>query len=175
MVIGLDRFREHFKDHADQYVLIGGVATQLALVEAGFEARATKDLDIVLLAEALEPTFVRRFWEFVRMGEYAVHAGGTLSPEDSLPKRCVYRFSRPVQPEYPAMLELFSRIPDTVAFVGEGHLVPIPVDDEVSSLSAILLDEGYYALIGRYRTQRDGLPVLREEALIVLKARAWWT
>lgn len=173
MVVGLDRVRAHFADHADQYVLIGGVATQLALADAGIAFRPTKDLDIVLLAEALGPAFVRCFWDFVRLGEYAVQAKATVGPDGAPSKRCLYRFQKPERPDFPATLELFSRSPDTLTLDGPGHLVPIAVSDDVSSLSAILLDDGYYALIGQYRTQRAGLPVLREEALIVLKGRAW--
>ena len=51
MVRGLDVFREYFAGHADQFVLIGGTAANLAMEEAGIEFRATKDLDIVLHIE----------------------------------------------------------------------------------------------------------------------------
>lgn len=172
MVVGLDRFREHFRGHEANYVLIGGVATQLALEEAGLTARATKDLDIVVVAEALSPAFVQHFWDFVRLGDYKVRAGGQVAIDGTQAKRAVYRFTKP-QPEFPAMLELFSRVPDGVTFEGLGVIVPIPATDDVSSLSAILLDDGYYSLIREARTVRSDLPVLREDALIALKARAW--
>ncbi len=45
MVKGLDLFREHFAEHTDQYVLIGGTAATLAMEVAGLEFRATKDLE----------------------------------------------------------------------------------------------------------------------------------
>ena len=48
MVVGIDKFAEHFAEFKDRYVLIGGTATWLVLDEVGLEARATKDLDIVL-------------------------------------------------------------------------------------------------------------------------------
>ncbi|MFT5274935.1 MAG: hypothetical protein ACI9J2_001469, partial [Saprospiraceae bacterium] len=35
MVRGLDHFREYFKDFQDSYALIGGVACDLAMGEAG--------------------------------------------------------------------------------------------------------------------------------------------
>ena len=53
MIKGLDVFRDHFKDFQGSYVLIGGVACYLVMEEAGVDFRATKDLDIVLCAEAL--------------------------------------------------------------------------------------------------------------------------
>jgi hypothetical protein len=173
MVVGLDRFREHFKDHTDRYVLIGGVATQLALHEAGLAFRPTKDLDIVLLAEALDSEFVGRFWEFVRLGEYTVRERGGAGPDEPAPPRCLYRFKKPRQADFPAMLELFSRVPDSVAYEEPGDLVPIPADEDISSLSAVLLDKDYYSLVLQHRTARHGLPVLAEAALIPLKARAW--
>lgn len=53
---GLETFRRFFEGFADQYVLIGGAANYLALAAAGLDARATKDLDIVLLAEVSATT-----------------------------------------------------------------------------------------------------------------------
>ena len=47
MVKGLDRFAEFFAGNEAHYVLIGGVATHLALEDAGLQDRATKDLDIL--------------------------------------------------------------------------------------------------------------------------------
>lgn len=171
MVVGLDRFAEHFRDFGDRYVLIGGVTTQLALDEAGVAFRATKDLDIVLLSEALDASFVEQFWEFVRLGRYGEQHHS--SDEAGGKRRTRYRFAKPAQQGYPAMLELFSRHPSVAPVPGSGQLVRVAVDDAVSSLSAILLDDDYYELILANRLVRSALPVLREEALIVLKARAW--
>ena len=60
MVKGLAKFREQFRSHAGQYVLIGGAACDLLMEEAGLEFRATKDLDIVLSVEALTVRSRRR-------------------------------------------------------------------------------------------------------------------
>ena len=70
MVKGMDQFKAHFADFADRYVLIGGAACFLAMKEAGLEFRVTKDLDIVLCLEALDPEFVGAFWDFVKKGGY---------------------------------------------------------------------------------------------------------
>ena len=59
MVKGLDVFREHFRGYADQYVVIGGAAYDLAMDEVGVDFRITKCLDIVLCVEALDKAFVR--------------------------------------------------------------------------------------------------------------------
>ncbi len=53
MVKGLDLFREKFRAHTEQYALIGGAACDLIMEEAGLAFRATKDLDIVLIVEAM--------------------------------------------------------------------------------------------------------------------------
>jgi len=53
------------------------------------------------------------------------------------------------------------------------HLTPIPVDEAVASLSAILLDDAYYAFILAGRREVDGLPWVGEDRLIPLKASAW--
>jgi hypothetical protein len=54
MVTGLDVFRAHFREYADRYLLIGGAACDLLLSAAGAAFRATKDLDVLLCAEALD-------------------------------------------------------------------------------------------------------------------------
>ena len=102
MVAGAELFRAHFAGHDHQYVLIGGAACELLMGDAGLEFRATKDLDIVLIVEALDPAFSERFWGFVEAGGYEVR-------ERSEGKRILYRFQKPATQGYPAMLELFSR------------------------------------------------------------------
>ena len=71
--VGLKVFEEAFKGFEDQYVLIGGSATQLAMENAGeLFSRTTKDLDIVVIVDALTPEFIEKFWEFVKAGEYEI-------------------------------------------------------------------------------------------------------
>jgi hypothetical protein len=72
MIRGLDRFRGHFAEHRKAFVLIGGVACHEWLSTLGLEFRATKDMDVVLVVEALDRVFVKRFWEFVEAGKYQV-------------------------------------------------------------------------------------------------------
>ena len=42
------------------------------------------------------------------------------------------------------MIELFSRKPGTLSLPDNAELTPIPVEQDVVSLSAILLDDSYY-------------------------------
>lgn len=168
MVIGQAIFQEWFRDFEDQYVLIGGTAASITMAEAGQPFRGTKDLDIVLHVEALTPAFGQRFWQFVQAGGYQQKEG------DPDQRPCLYRFQKPLDDEFPHMLELFSRVPDGLRFVPPGHLTPIPIDEQVSSLSAILLDEDYYQFVLSGRKNKYGLPSwVGEDRLIPLKAVAW--
>jgi hypothetical protein len=162
----LEVFREHFRNFADHYVLIGGAACDIAMTSAGLAFRATKDLDIVLYPEALDAEFVRAFWEFVRAGGYEIQ-------EKSTGEKQFYRFQKSTNTDYPFMLELFSRQPDVLQVPEGSHLTPLPIEEDVSSLSAILLDNDYYDFIRAGRQEIDGLPMVGAAQLIALKARAW--
>ena len=166
MVDGLDLFREHFASYADRYVLIGGTAASIAMDELGVEFRVTKDLDIILIVEALDREFVEALWQFVELGQYE-------NRQKSTGKRLFYRFHRPGDKRFPFMLELFSRKPDAMDLAEYSGLTPIPTGDEVSSLSAILMDDDYYAFVLAQRRDINGLSYIGAEALIPLKAKAY--
>lgn len=166
MVNGLERFKAHFASYSDRYVLIGGTASSLAMEELGGSFRVTKDLDIVLCIEALDREFAEAFWAFINQGEYE-------NRQKSTGKRLFYRFYAPAQDGYPAMLELFARVPDVLDIQEGAELTRIPIDEDVSSLSAILMSDDYYTFVMEHRTVMNGLAVLRAEALIPLKARAF--
>ena len=167
MVRGLDVFREYFAAYADQFVLIGGTAATLVMEEAGLEFRATKDLDIVLHIEALSPAFGEVFWRFVEAGRYEIRQAGDTG------KPMLYRFQKPANERFPVLLELFCRAPDGIKLSEGSHLTPIPIDEAVASLSAILLDDAYYEFIIKGCRKVEGLPRVGEDRLIPLKARAW--
>lgn len=166
MVKGLDIFKEHFRSYADRYILIGGTACDLAMREAGLEFRATKDLDIVLCIEALDTEFVKAFWEFIR-------AGGYQQKQKATGGRQYYRFQKPTNSDYPFMLELFSRRPDLLDLDEGSDLTPLPTEEEVSSLSAILMNDDYYAFVQAGKKDAEGLSYLGPEHILPLKARAW--
>lgn len=166
MVRGLNLFTERLAQYSGSYVLIGGSACDVLMEEAGLEFRATKDLDIVLCVEALSPEFVDAFWAFVEEGGYEIRQRGDG-------KRQFYRFSKPARNDFPWMLELFSRSPDGIDIASDSHLTPIPAEEAVNSLSAILLDNDYYECIHQGRREIDGVPILGVEYLIPFKTRAW--
>ena len=130
MAAGMDVFRSHFSAYQDQYVLIGGMACDLLLNEAGERFRPTRDVDMVLIVEALTSEFAEAFWAFIEAGGYEARLRNSGKPE-------FYRFVNPKQPEYPVMIELFARPGNNVNLSATGHLTPLHIDDDISSLSAI--------------------------------------
>jgi len=69
-VRGIDKFREFFGDYAENYVIIGGTACEIYEEQYAQIPRATKDIDIILVVEALSAEFVTQFWEFVKAANY---------------------------------------------------------------------------------------------------------
>ena len=168
MVIGFDRFREAFQDFAENYIVIGGSACDWLFTSLNAQFRATKDIDLVVVAERMSPAFAAMIWEFVRAGGYSAY-------ERKDGKKCFYRFLNPTVADYPFMLEFFAREPIGFPIDKKTVIVPIPVDDEdISSLSGILMDENYYSFIRSHRIEVEGVSILPAEALLLLKARAWF-
>lgn len=53
MVRGIEKFREYFAGYEANYVIIGGAACEVHEETYGQRPRATKDIDIILVVEAL--------------------------------------------------------------------------------------------------------------------------
>ena len=70
MVRGIESFREWFRGYEDQYAIIGGTACDLLMSDEGLDFRATKDIDLVLIIEAVDTDFGKRFWEYVVTAGY---------------------------------------------------------------------------------------------------------
>ena len=88
MVKGIDMFREYFEEFTEQYVLIGGSACDISFHDNNMDFRAAKDLDMVLVVEALTKEFAQRFWKFIQQGKYRNRAKGNGKPQ-------FFRFSPP--------------------------------------------------------------------------------
>lgn len=164
MVKGLDVFRKYFADYEEQYVLIGGAACDILFESNEVNFRATRDLDMVLIIEALTPEFGEKFWNFIIAGRYRNKATNGRKTQ-------FYRFDKPEEDSFPKMIELFCRS-DFKLENAEG-ITPIHIDDEISSLSAILLDDDYYKILLDGKVVRNGLSVLRPEYIILFKAKAY--
>jgi len=166
MVVGLDTFKAFFKDYSDSYLIIGGTACDFLIENEGFVPRATDDIDMVLIIEALTPAFFVEFWKFIKLGEYTINQ---IQEE----KRNCYRFCEPENKTFPKQIELFSKIPDLIPHDGEFHLTPIPSIEGVSNLSAILLNEDYYNYTIEHSFIKDDVHYANIEAIICLKAYAY--
>lgn len=166
MVRGIESFREWFRGYEEQYAIIGGTACDLLMSDAGLDFRATKDIDLVLIIEAVDSAFGNRFWEYVVAAGYEHRNKSTGVPQ-------FYRFTNPQSREYPMMIELFTRRPDVIILPNDAVLSPLPMDGDVSSLSAILLDDDYYDFLRQGRIRVSGVAVLDVPYLIPFKAKAW--
>ena len=133
MVTGIDSFKEWFKGSEEQYAIIGGTASYILMTEEGLDFHATKDIDLVLIIQAVDANFGKKFWE----------------------------------------IELFTRKLDAIQLPEDAVLIPLPMDEDISSLSAILLDDDYYEFLKRGKVTVDGVTVLDAAYLIPFKAKAW--
>jgi hypothetical protein len=166
VIIGIDSFRDWFKGYEEQYVIIGGTACDILMSNEGLDFRSTKDIDLVLIVEAIDTEFGIRFWEYVKQAGYEHHNKNTSIPQ-------FYRFTHPSSNLYPYMIELFTRRLNTIQVPKDAILTPLPIDDDISSLSAILLDDDYYEFLKQGRITIDGIPILDAAYLIPFKAKAW--
>lgn len=166
MVNGFTKFKENFQGFEDQYVVIGGTACDIIMEREELPFRATKDIDIVLIVEAITKEFGQEFWKYIKEAEYK-HINKSTGEAQ------FYRFSSPKNKEYPYMIEIFSRNPQFITLPEDAILTPLPIDEEVSSLSAILLNESYYELLKNGQIIIEGIPVLKPTCLIPFKAKAW--
>lgn len=164
MVKGLDTFKKYFEKYESQYVLIGGAACDIVFESNDALFRSTRDLDMVLIIEALTIEFGEKFWEFIQDGKYRNKATNGEKPQ-------FYRFDKPEDESYPKMIELFCRSDFELREMS--GVVPIHIDDAISSLSAILLDNDYYKVLLDGKIIVKGLSVLRPEYLILFKAKAY--
>ncbi len=166
MVVGLEIFKERFSSFNGQYTLIGGVACGLLMKEANLKFRETKDFDIVMILEALTNDFANSFWDFIKDGEYEYQ-------EKSSEKPTFYRFSNPKKPNFPKIIELFSRNTTILDKTKDFNIIPIYLSDELSSLSAILMDDNYYKFLLSGLILIDDIQILGETHIIPFKAKAW--
>lgn len=166
MVTGFAEFRKWFEEFEGQYVVIGGTACDLLMEDADIPFRATKDIDIVLIVESMTREFGKHFWQYIKEADYKHRNKNTGEVQ-------FYRFTEPKSKAYPYMIEIFSKKPEFISLEEDAVLTPLPIADEISSLSAILLNDSYYEFLKKGQIIINGIPVLKAECLIPFKAKAW--
>lgn len=164
-VRGMDVFKERFADFENHYALIGGSACDLIFSKQGLLFRATKDFDIVVLANRPAKEFAQTLWAFIKDGGYTCG----WSNSDGVH---FYRFTNPINDVFPHMIELFARHPDFPLHDEASEIAPLSLDKDVSSLSAILLNDAYYGFLTQGLDRVDGISVVDAAHIIPLKARA---
>ena len=164
MVDGIESFKEAFKDYPDCYTVIGGAACDILMHESDLTFRNTHDVDMILILEDKGSDFGKAFWKYIKEGGYK--CGYKNSEEMQF-----YRFSEPKM-GYPVQIELFSRKQDYHLDIEQG-IVPIHMDDDTSSLSAILLNDDFYNFMMKGRRIVDGITVLGVEYIVPFKMYAW--
>lgn len=164
-MVGLKTFTDFFKEFNTSYIVIGGAACDDYFEREGIEFRATKDIDMILVVEAVNDDFIAHFWEFIKSGKY--------EKNEQSEERQYYRFINPEKEDFPVQVELFSRTPDIIQPIDGARFTVIPTDEDLSSLSAILMDDEYYTFTLDHTEEVDGLNRADELALICLKAKAF--
>ena len=170
MVTGLDKFREAFIEYVDNYVIIGGTACDIVLRDTDMTPRATSDIDMIVVVENMTPEFATAFWQFIRNGKYKPTKRDRET--DGQTVYTLYRFEE-AEAGYPVKIELLSRHSDILGEPSGFVIEPIPVGEEVSSLSAIIMDDDYYNFTIKNSFVDNGLKVASPLALIVLKIKAY--
>ena len=188
MVIGLEVLREAFKGYEDCYTIIGGTACDILMSRQNLDFRATKDIDLDgafgIIGERINPTGKKRLkqaillienrfeefgtvlWKFIKAGQYKCGWKNSKNLQ-------FYRFTEPQNSNYPIMIELFSKNPGYQLHDIEAVITPLHISDEISSLSAIMLNDDYYEFMLSGRKTVNGVGVLGAEHLIPFKMKAW--
>ena len=170
MVAGIDKFREAFGAYNESYIIIGGTACDLMLSRLQYEPRATADIDMIVVVENLTENFLRSFLSFIREGGY--HPGIRVNKQGAR-IYAFYRFDKPEMLGYPVQIELLSRHSELLGVSNDVHVEPIPDGTEMSSLSAIIMNDEVYAFTVRHSVMESGLRVADAAALVVLKVSAY--
>ncbi len=134
--------------------------------KANLDFRATRDIDMILLIENRFEEFGEVLWKFIKNGKYRC---GWKSSE----KLHFFRFTEPQNPNYPIMIVLFSKDPGYRLHESNMVITPLHISDEVSSLSAIMLNDDYYEFMLSGKKVVNGVCVLGAEHLIPFKMLAW--
>lgn len=168
-VRGIERFADAMNSCKGGYVLIGGGACSVLFDIEGDSFRATEDLDVVVIVDGKGAEFAAALWAFIKNAGYEIGKGGDG-------KCTYYRFRMPEGSrrvlDYPGQIELFARHPDFALEDETSEVAPLSFDGAVSSLSAIILDDGYYEFIRDNAMNVKGVMLLDALHIIPLKMRA---
>ena len=167
---GLEKFREAFADFSENYVVIGGTACTIAMEGTLVRPRATHDIDMIVIAEKITDEFGERLWQFVKEAGYRPEKKKHIEGES--PKYELYRFVDG-KDGYPEMIELLSRHPNVLGEPKGLRIEPLPLGEEPSSMSAIIMDDDCYQFAIDHSRMTNGIRHADPVALVALKAKAY--
>ena len=160
----LHKFKETFQGYENYYTVIGGTASEILMNKSGLRARATKDVDMILILEKGIEDFLALFWGFIKDNAYQCYC-----QEDG--KARFYRFNTNAM-DCPSQIEIFAKGEDQSIEL-PGDIRRISSDEDISGLSAIILNDDYYDFMMSGRRIVDGINILDTEYLIPFKMYAW--
>lgn len=169
-MVGLDKFKDAFAAFTDNYVIIGGTACDITMAGTEVKARATHDIDMIVIVERMSKEYGEQFWKFIKEAGYRPEK--RKQEEGESPKYEMYRFIDGKE-GYPEMIELLSRHSDVLGEPKDLVIEPLPVGEDLSSLSAIIMDDDYYHFTIEHSMLTDGIRHAGSAALIALKTRAY--
>ena len=164
MVTGLETFREYFQNFSKDYVVIGGIACELALESRGLDFRPTSDFDIVIVAGNSTHGFGLKLKQFIHDGKYKAKL------RKSTGDPTFFCFLDPEEDSFPSKLELATGKPFDD---WKWDFAPLDAGDARSSLSAILFETDFYRFILDNAVVVHGISTMRLEGLIPLKCLAF--
>ncbi|MBQ7517484.1 MAG: hypothetical protein IJU13_03530 [Bacteroidales bacterium] len=125
---------------------------------------------MIVVVERLSDDFIRTFWQFIKEGGYKCGKRKRENAEE--PVYELYRFEDGKE-GFPIKIELLSRHPDVLGEPSGFQIEPIPAGEDLSNLSAIIMDDDYYRLTLDHSTFDNGLHIADFKALVCLKAKAF--
>ena len=141
MVRGIDVFRDRLAAFRESFIVIGGTACDLNLQSYG-GFRRTRDIDMIVVTESVDAEFANALHAFLKEGGYECYISRDRMPH-------YYRFVSPKNPAFPLQIEMLSHslLPER----SDRPFTPISLDEGIRSLSAIVLDPGYYEYAKSHR------------------------
>lgn len=169
IVAGLSQFEKVFSPYRDSFVIIGGAACRAVLSDGPVTPRKTVDIDMVLVLERLDHSFISTFWSFIKAGGYRC---AKRKDSKGNPKYVLYSFVGG-QGDFPSQVELLSRPIDGLGKPEDHHIEAVDIDEDYSHLSAIILDSDYYDYLIAHTELKGELRYASADSLICLKVLAY--
>lgn len=165
--VGLSHFQNYCKDFDEHYVVVGGFATIMLLDrELEGHGKATYDIDLVLLTSN-NLAMTQKIKQYITEGKYTIQKGAKEQYQ-------YYRFVKPEVENFAKEIELFASNENDLDLDENQRIIPIDPEEGLYSLSAIMLDPEYFAMIKQNVEKSTLAPCTNTQATIMLKMSAFY-